>query len=199
MSRKSSARMFGRQTALYSRTRSSPPPACCTRTRAELSSPGRSARRLVAVAVRVAQVRRRPAVRGRLRDEDGHVARTVGADQEPRARLRPVHGRVDDERFRRRRERRGLLPADRLHGGGRPAPGVRRRAAPVAGDRVGTRTAERPRRRRARRNRRAYRVRQGADTPVPVGDGRRRDGRGPVLQPRGRHPQHPSAVLLFQT
>lgn len=94
----------------------------------------------------MAHVLGQPSVRGRLRNEDGHVAQAVDADQELGARLRIVLGRVHDERFRRRRERRGLLSAHRLHGGRggehrRPAaqnryrgaaPDMRRRAAPVA-------------------------------------------------------------------
>jgi len=73
------------------------------------------------------------------------VAQAVDADQELGARLRPVPGRVYDERFRRRRERRGLLSSHWLHGGcggrhRRPttqnrvrgeAPDMRRRAAAV--------------------------------------------------------------------
>lgn len=130
-----------------------------------------------AVGGRVAQVRGRPSVRWRVRDEDGHVAQAVHVDQEPRARLRPVHGRVDDERLRRRRERRGLLPADRVHGrgvvgGGRAAPAVRRRAAAVADGAAGVRAAVLQR--RLRRDRRTHRVRQGAHTSVPVDGGRRR-------------------------
>lgn len=165
-----------------------------------------------AVVVGVAQVLGQPAVRSRVRHENGPVVQAVGAGQEPGARLRPVPGRLDDERLRRRRERRGLLPADLLHvhGGrgtrarrrGRPlaprrtVPGVGRAAAPVADGAAGTRADDREREDGGR----AHRVRQGAHTQIPVERRPRRQGRrGLVLQQRGRHTEHSSAVLLFET
>jgi len=137
------------------------------------------------------------------------VAQAVNADQELGARLRPVPSRVHDERFRRRRERRGFLPAHRLHGGrdGQyrgpaaqdrdrgAAPDMRRRAAPVADGIAGPRADQRQGQHRGY----AHRVRQGTHTQVPV-DRRRwlQDGRGLLLQQRGGHSQHPSVVLLFE-
>lgn len=160
----------------------------------------------------MAEILDKPSVRRRVRHENDAVVQTVGADQEPGARLRPVPGRLDDERLRRRRERRGLLPAELLHvrggrAGGvgrrrrsvaprRTVPGVGRAAAPVADGAAGTRADDRNR----EDDGRADRLRQGAHTQVPLERRpRRQDRRGLVLQQRCRHTQHPSAVLLFET
>lgn len=129
------------------------------------------------VRVRVASIPREPSIRRGVRIEDDHVARAVRPGQKPRAQLRPLHGRLHDERLWRRRERRRLLLADRVHGGRagpaarrRGAPAVRRPATSVAGWTARPRAA--PERQRVPDGGRAHRVRQGAHTQVPM-DGRR--------------------------
>lgn len=149
----------------------------------------------------MAQVRGQPSIGARVRHENGHVESAVRTDQVPGFGLRPLPGRLDNERFRRRRERRGLLPVDQLREDrGRTAArrsrgdhAVRDPVAAVADGAVAERTASRQR----GRDGNARGLRQSAHSQVPVD--RRQGRRGPVLQQRGRRPEHASAVLLFET